>query len=120
MQPYLCGSHLDGDPEALEHLVDAPAHDVEADHLLLLSHTHQLHQACLHKSRSISWSKALISCELYIYTHYENTKTISVLVLEVTDTKKSNSEFYVFVFVVVTITQKAKLCFLCYCCCRCC
>ena len=40
----LGGAHLDGDPEALEHLVTAAAHHVEADHpLLLRAVTHELH-----------------------------------------------------------------------------
>ena len=42
----LGGPHLDGHPEALEHLVTAPAHHVEPHHLLLLAGTDKLHQ-CL-------------------------------------------------------------------------
>ena len=39
----LGGAHLDGHPEALEHLVAAPSHHVETHHLLLLPSADQLH-----------------------------------------------------------------------------
>ena len=39
----LGGPHLDGHPEALQHLVAAAAHHVEPHHLLILPGTDQLH-----------------------------------------------------------------------------
>ena len=83
----LSGSHLDGHPEPLEHLVTAAADHVEAHHLLLWALAHQLHHRLRLPGghRVIQWSELGL-----VHSHVLTPKLLVCLFLCQPDTSDLN------------------------------
>ena len=87
----LGGAHLDGHPEALEHLVTAAADHVKADHPLLRALADQLH----HRLRLPGGHRVIQRSELgLVHNHIITTKLLSRIFLSQTDTSDLNEEDY--------------------------